>query len=71
MNKRYSYPFKKRFCVENDEDLDFKNEVNKIREAFLEDKYKDNCYAQLKEEDVVKINPSIHVRKKKMIDRRT
>jgi hypothetical protein len=50
-----------------EEDKFFKHQVNKIKKAVIEEKYRDNVYAVPKK----KIVEKQHVRKKKMVNRRT
>ena len=47
----------------------FANQVNKIRKAVIDEKYKDNVVGEPKKMDQELQN--MHVRKKKMVNRRT
>ena len=69
--KRFSFPFNHYFNFEIKKDLDFIDEVEKIKEAFLEEKYKDNCYFEVKNDKRYMQNSHVHIRKKKLINRRT
>lgn len=66
-NRRYSYPLIK---ITNEEMADpvFTNQVTRIRDAVMDELYKDNCYTSVKPREEVS---KIHTRKKKMVNRRT
>jgi len=68
-NRRYSYPM---ININEEELLDplFGNQLTRIREAVIDELYKDNVYRDVKpKEDSIKVGQ--HIRKKKMVNRRT
>lgn len=46
--RRNSFPFVKKIHEADVQDLIFVNEMHKIKKAILEEKYRDNCYAEPK-----------------------
>ena len=68
-----SFPFVKKIKDKEVTDLLFVNEIAKIEKAILEEKYKDNCYAEPKPtaDAMEKLRKGIHQRKKKLVNRRT
>jgi uncharacterized protein YdaU (DUF1376 family) len=67
-HRRYSYPL---IGKTNEEVLDpfFSNQMTRIKHAVIDEQFKDNVYAEAKKEDIFGRNH--HIRKKKMVNRRT
>ena len=73
MKRRLSFPLTSGVKASKLEDLIFTNEVQKVRKAMLDEKYKDNCYTDVKESAaaIATRTAGKHFRKKKLVNRRT
>mmetsp|Transcript_10910 Transcript_10910/g.16557 ORF Transcript_10910/g.16557 Transcript_10910/m.16557 type:complete len:258 (-) Transcript_10910:1759-2532(-) len=69
MHRRYSFPFPKQIHADLIAGEGFAQEIEKMRVALIDDKYFDNCYAVPKK--IFLKSKKQHVRKKKMVNRRT
>lgn len=68
--RRFSYPLASMKRTEEEvADPFFANEVTKIKTSIMEERYRDNCGAEVKR--IIPAGKQPHVRKKKMVNRRT
>jgi len=68
--RRFSYPLASMKRTEEEvADPFFANEVTKIKTSIIDERYRDNCGAEVKR--IVPPGKQPHVRKKKMVNRRT
>ena len=68
--RRFSYPLASVTRTEEDvADPFFANEVTKIKTSIIEERYRDNCGVEVKK--IIPPGKQPHVRKKKMVNRRT